>query len=139
TSLAGAFNHIRDEQAAQQLFGQAVKNQKNIQATNVQLQLWLSPELQVRELYRTKPEILFVGDLEPDENHLVTLRLEQMERGKAYEFLFRCSLPGRPANQRFRIAQASLFYDFPSMNKINEKLETNIIVEFTADANRAAE
>ena len=139
TSLAGAFNHIRDEVAAQQLFRQAVNNQKNIQATNVQLQLWLSPELQVRELYRTKPEILFVGDLEPDATHQVTLRLEQMERGKAYEFLFRCSLPGRPVNQRFRIAKATLTYDIPSMSKTAEKLETNIIVEYTADASRAAE
>jgi hypothetical protein len=139
TSLAGAFNHIRDEVVAQQLFGQAVNNQKNIQATNVQLQLWLSPEIQVRELYRTKPEILFVGDMQPDTNHVVTLRLEQMERGKAYEFLFRCSLPGRPANQRFRIAKATLMYDLPSMQKTQEKLETNIVVESTADAARAAE
>ena len=139
TSLAGAFNHIRDEVAAQQLFRQAVNNQKNIQATNVQLQLWLSPELQVRELYRSKPEILFVGDLQPDANQQVTLRLEQMERGKAYEFLFRCSLPGRPVNQRFRITKATLTYDVPSLNKMQEKLETNIIVEYTADASRAAE
>jgi hypothetical protein len=139
TSLSGGFNHIRDEAAAQMLFGQAVKNQKNIQATNVQLQLWLSPELQVRELYRSKPEILFVGDLQPDMNHQVALRLEQMERGKAYEFLFRCSLPGRPANQRFRIAKATLTYDIPSMNKTQEMLEANIIVEYTADVARAAE
>ena len=139
TSLSGGFNHIRDEAAAQMLFGQAVKNQKNIQATNVQLQLWLSPELQVRELYRNKPEILFVGDLQPDLNHQVALRLEQMERGKAYEFLFRCSLPGRPANQRFRIAKAMLTYDIPSMKKTQEKLEANIIVEYTADVARAAE
>ena len=139
TSLAGAFNHIRDEFAAQQLFGQAVNNQKNIQATNVQMQLWLSPEMHVRELYRTKPEILFVGDLQPDAQHQVSLRLEQMERGKAYEFLFRCSLPGRPANQRFRIAKASLSYDVPSLNKTQEKLETNIVVEYTADSSRAAE
>jgi hypothetical protein len=139
TSLSGGFNHIRDEAAAQMLFGQAVKNQKNIQATNVQLQLWLSPELQVRELYRSKPEILFVGDLQPDMNHQVALRLEQMERGKAYEFLFRCSLPGRPANQRFRIAKATLTYDIPSMSKTQEMLEANIIVEYTADVARAAE
>jgi hypothetical protein len=139
TSLAGAFNHIRDEVVAQQLFGAAVNSQKNVHATNVQLQLWLSPELQVRELYRTKPEILFVGDLHPDENHLVSLRLEQMERGKAYEFLFRCSLPGRPAKQRLRIAKATLIYDIPGMNKKEEKLETNVVVEFTADSERAAE
>jgi hypothetical protein len=139
TSLAGAFNHIRDETVAQQLFGQAVSNQKNIQATNVELQLWLSPELQVRELYRSKPEILFVGDLQPDSQHHVTLRLEQMERGKAYEFLFRCTLPGRPANQRFRIAKATLTYDVPSLNVTRANLETNIVVEYTADVNRAAE
>ncbi|MSQ94690.1 MAG: VWA domain-containing protein [Gemmataceae bacterium] len=139
TSLAGAFNHIRDETVAQQLFGQVVKNQKNIQATNVQLQLWLSPELQVRELYRTKPEILFVGDVQPDSQHQAVLRLEQMERGKAYEFLFRCSLPGRPVNQRFRIAKAILTYDVPSVNKTGEKLESNIVVESTADPARAAE
>jgi hypothetical protein len=139
TSLAGAFNHIRDETVAQQLFTQAVSSQKNIQATNVQLQLWLSPELQVRELYRTRPEILFVGDLQPDEQQLVSLRLEQMERGKAYEFLFRCSLPGRPANQRFRIAKATLTYDVPALNRAQEKLENNIVVEATADPQRAAE
>jgi hypothetical protein len=139
TSLAGAFNHIRDEGVAQQLFGQAIASQKNVQATNAQLQLWLSPELQVRELYRTRPEILFVGDLQPDANHQVSLRLEQMERGKAYEFLFRCSLPARPANQRFRIAKATLTYDLPSQDKLQQRLEANIVVEYTADATRAAE
>ncbi len=139
TSLAGAFNHIRDEGVAQQLFGQALASQKNVHAVNVQLLLWLSPELQVRELYRTRPEILYVGDLQPNAHHLVTLRLEQMERGKAYEFLFRCTLPPRPANQRFRIAKATLSYDLPSQNKTGQKLEANIVVEYTADAARAAE
>lgn len=139
TSLAGAFNHIRDEGVAQQLFGQALTAQKNVQATNVELTLWLSPELQVRELYRTRPEILFVGDLQPDANQQVALRLEQMERGKAYEFLFRCTLPPRPANQRFRIAKATLTYDMPGQNKVGQKLEANVVVEYTADAARAAE
>ena len=139
TSLAGAFNHIRDETVAQQLFGQAVASQRNVHATNVQLRLWLSPELQVRELYRTRPEILFVGDLQPDAEQQVQLRLEQMERGKAYEFLFRCTLPPRPADQRFRIAKATLTYDVPSQNQAQQTLETNIIVEYSADPARAAE
>src|SRR5262249_2472614 len=80
-----------------------------------------------------------VGDLQPDSQHLVSLRLEQMERGKAYEFLFRCTLPARAANQRFRIAKATLFYDIPGQKKTQEKLETNIAVEYTADSARAAE
>jgi hypothetical protein len=139
TSLAGAFNHIRDENVAQQLFGQAQAAQRNVQATNALLQLWLSPELQVRELYRTRPEILFVGDLQPDAEHQVMLRLEQMERGKAYEFLFRCTLPPRPANLRFRIAKATLTYDLPSENQQQQKLEANIVVEYSGDPARAAE
>ncbi len=139
TSLAGAFNHIRDEVVAQQLFTQAIASQKNIQATNVQLQLWLSPELQIREIYRTRPEILFVGDLQPDEKNLINLRLEQMERGKAYEFLFRCSLPARPTPQRFRLAKATLYYDLPGQTTESQKVEANIVVEITADAARAGE
>lgn len=139
TTLAGAFNHIQHENEAEQLFHQVLAGQKNIQATNVALKLWLSPDLQVRELYRTRPEILFVGDLQPDEQNQVTLRLEQMERGKAYEFLFRCTLPARPANQRLRVAKATLNYDLPTLNQQNQALETNIVVTYTADAQQARE
>ena len=118
TSLAGAFNHIRDETAAQQLFGQAVKNQKNIQATNVQLQLWLSPEIAgARALSHQAGDSVRRRSAAGHTTIRSTLRLEQMERGKAYEFLFRCSLPGRPADQRFRIAKATLTCDVPSLNK----------------------
>jgi hypothetical protein len=139
TTLAGAFNHIRTERDAEELFHQVLRSQQNVQATNVVLKLWLSPDLAVRELYRTRPEILFVGDLAPDAENLVTLNLEQMERGKAYEFLFRCTLPGRPGAQRFRIAKATLTFDLPGLDRFYEKLESNIVVEYTADPARAQE
>src|SRR5262245_45227290 len=139
SNLAGGFNHIRHEADAEQYFFQVLKGQKNIQATNVALKLWLSPELHVRELYRTRPEILYVGNLEPDANNQVSLRLEQMEHGKAYEFLFRCSLPARASNQRFRITKASLQYDLPSENRLKQPVETNIVVEYTADPARIQE
>jgi hypothetical protein len=139
TNLAGGFNHIRHEHDAEQLFFQVLHGQKNIQATNVTLRLWLSPELHVRELYRTKPEILYVGDLEPDANNQAVLRLEQMEQGKAYEFLFRCSVPARAASQRFRIAKASLQFDLPGQGLAQQAVEANIVVEYTADAARAGE
>jgi Ca-activated chloride channel family protein len=139
TTLAGSFNHIRSETDAEQLFHQVVSGQKNVQATNVLLKLWLSPEMQLRDLYRTRPEILFVGDLVPDPQNQVELHLEQMEKGKAYEFLFRCTVPRRTANQRFRIAKAGLVYDLPGLGRKQETLETNIVVEYTADAERARE
>jgi len=139
TTLAGSFNHIRSEMDADQMFLQVLSGQKNIQATNVVLRLWLSPEMQVRELYRTRPEILYVGDVQPDANNQVELQLEQMERGKAYEFLFRCTVPRRSASQRFRIAKATLTFDLPALNKRQETIESNIVIEYTADAERARE
>ncbi|MBI3411895.1 MAG: VWA domain-containing protein [Planctomycetes bacterium] len=139
TTLAGAFNHIRAEADADQLFQQVLTGQKNVKATNVGLKLWLSPEVQVRELYRTRPEILYVGDLTPDASNNVHLRLEQMERGKAYEFLFRCTLPMRSGSQRLRIAKATLTFDLPGMGLADQALETNIVVEYAADPARVAE
>jgi hypothetical protein len=138
TTLGGAFNHVRNETDAEQLFHQVFSSQKNVQATNVVLRLWLSPEIFVRELYRTRPEILYVGDLRPDAQNQVELRLEQMERGKAYEFLFRCTVPGKPS-RRFRIAKATLTYDLPSLQRQGETVETNIVVTFTDDRERTRE
>ncbi len=139
TTMSGAFNHIQHEADAEQFFEQVLIGQKNVQATNVALRLWLSPELQLRELYRTRPEILYVGDMAPDASNQVELRLEQMERGKAYEFLFRCTLPRRQAGQRFRIAKASLGYDLPGQGRRGEAVEVNLVVEYTADLERARE
>lgn len=139
TTLAGAFNHLRSESDAEQFFQQVLTGQKNVQATNVALRLWLSPDVHVREFYRTRPEILYLGDLQPDDKNQIELRLEQMERGKAYEFLFRCLVPRRGANQRFRIAKALLTFDLPGLNRREEALETNIALEYTADAERARE
>jgi Ca-activated chloride channel family protein len=138
-TLGGSFNHIRNEAEAEQLFHQVVTGQKNVQATNVALKLWLSPEMYLRELYRTRPEILFVGDVRPDAGNTVELRPEQMERGKAYEFLFRCTVPARPAGQRFRIAKATLSYDLPALDRPGETAEANVVVEYTADEQRARE
>ena len=137
STLAGSFHHVRDDNDAQQLFQQAVQGQKNVVATGAVLKLWLSPDMHVRDLYRTRPEILYVGDLEPDASNVVELPLEQLERGKAYEFLFRCVVPQRPAGQRFRLAKATLAYDLPALHRTGETVEANIVVEYTDSEEQA--
>jgi hypothetical protein len=139
TTLAGGFNHIRHEADAEQLFHQVLTGHKNVQATGVSLKLWLAPDVQVRELYRTRPEILFVGSLQPGPDNAVTLNLEQLERGKGYQFLLRCTLPRRGANQRLRVAKVTMTFDLPGLGRYQEVLQTNIIVEFSADPLRQAE
>jgi hypothetical protein len=138
-TLGGSFNHVRNETEAAQLFHQILIGQKNVQATNVVLKVWLSPEVYVHDLYRTRPEILYVGDVKPDAANMIELRPEQMERGKAYEFLFRCTVPARQAGQRFRIAKATLSYDLPALSRLGESAEVNLVVEYTADEQRARE
>jgi Ca-activated chloride channel homolog len=137
STLAGTFNHVRDEKDAEQLFQQAVLGQKNVIATNAMLKLWLSPEMHVRDFYRTRPEILYVGDVLPDSSHTVTLPLQQMEKGKAYEFLFRCLPPNKAAGQRFRLAKATLTYDLPGQQVVGATHEANIVLEFTASEDQA--
>jgi Ca-activated chloride channel family protein len=134
--FGGAYRDIKNEREAEDCFSEFLTRQKNILATNVSLQLWLSPEIFVRELYRTKPEVLFVGDMKPDSKNTVTIPIEYMEKNKAYEFLFRCNVPAKEAG-RFRLAKATLLYDLPALGVSEQRTESNIVVEFTADSERA--
>ena len=135
TTLGGAFDNIENERQAEECFRKFFTGQKNILATNVKLQLWLSPEIFVRELYRTKPEVLFVGDAHPDDGNIVTVAIEYMERGKMYEFLFRSTVPARESG-RFRLAKATLTYDVPALCVTGGRVEANIAVESSTDEGR---
>src|SRR4029079_18387841 len=89
----------------------------------------------VRELYRTKPEVLYVGDMRPDSSNTVSVPLEYMERGKVYEVLFRSTVPARDGG-RFRLAKATLSYDVPGLGVTGGRVEANIAVESTGDEGR---
>lgn len=128
----GAFNDIRNEDEARQFLCAAFDNQKNILATNVRLTLWFSPEIRVKDLYRTKPEILFVGKVDCDAQNSVGIPIEYMEKGKVYEYLFQCELPSRDVG-RFRLAKVSMIYDIPAIGIVSERCEANVVVEYTGD------
>lgn len=136
TTLGGAFRDIQNESEAERDFDEVLESQKNILATNVKLSLWMSPEILVQELYRTRPEILYVGKMTPDANNVLDVNMEYIEKGKTYEFLFRCEIPGRAAG-RFRMAKATLRYDIPALGEVDQTADANIVVEFTDDAQRA--
>jgi Ca-activated chloride channel family protein len=136
TTLGGAFRNITNEREAEDCFSEFLTTQKNILATNVSMRLWLSPEIFVRELYRTKPDVLFVGDMKPDADQAVQIPIEYMEKSKAYEFLFRCNVPARSAG-RFRIARATLTYSLPALELADQRVDANIVVECTTDKDRA--
>lgn len=136
TTLGGEFRNITHEDEATAFFEDVLARQKNILSTNTKLTLWLSPEILVKELFRTKPEILYVGKMKPNANNQIEISIEYMEKGKAYEFLFCCEVPARDAG-RFRLAKATLQYDIPTLLLSSQTAETNIAIEYTADVERA--
>jgi Ca-activated chloride channel family protein len=133
---SGAFDYIFHEEEAEQCFDRVFRSQQNILATRTTLSLWLSPEIHVQELYRTRPEILYVGAMKPDAGNVLTVPIEYMERGKEYQFLFNCKLPARKALGPFRLAKATLSYDVPSLGVKDEKAEANVVIEYTEDRAR---
>ncbi len=136
-TFGGTYRNITDEHQAETDFDEVLKNQKSTLATNVTLSLWLSPEILVKDLYRTKPEILYNDRIRPDSENQIDVPIVYMERGKVYEFLFHCEVPERDAG-RFRLGKATLHYDVPALDVRGETTSTNIVVEYTTDAERAA-
>ena len=134
---SGAFDYVFHEDDAESCFDRFFRSQQNILATNVSLSLWLSPEIHVQELYRTRPEILYVGAMKPDAGNVVRVPIEYVERGKEYQFLFQCKLPARKTAGAFRLAKATLSYDVPALGLRGQKAEQNVAVEYTDDRSRA--
>jgi Ca-activated chloride channel family protein len=135
-TAGGGFDHITDEHAAEHVFDDFFRAQKNILATRVSLALWLAPEIHVQDLYRYSPAVLYMGTMKPDASNTLTIPIEYVEKGLKYEFLFQCKVPSRPAG-RFRLARATLTYDVPALGVVGQKTEANIVVEYTDDRGRA--
>jgi hypothetical protein len=134
---SGAFDYLFNEEEAERCFDRVFASQKNIVATGVALSFWLSPEVHAQDLSRTRPEILYLGALKPNARNTAAVPVEYLERGRVYEFLFRCQVPARAEPGRFRLARASLSYDVPALGLTGGRAEANVVVEYTDDASRA--
>lgn len=130
---------INDEHGAEEFFDQILTGQKDILATRVELALWVTPEMQVSDVYRTKPDILFLGELAPGSDNVIRAPIENMVRGKVYEYLVKATVPSRPPGGRVRILKATLRYGIPALNLERAEGSVNLAIEYTEDRNRASE
>ncbi len=62
----------------------------------------------------------------------VQLTLGELSKGQGKSVLIELLFPARAAG-RFRMAQAEVSYDVPSVGLVGAKLKTDIVVDFTAD------
>jgi Ca-activated chloride channel family protein len=68
----------------------------------------------------------------------VQVSLGEMEKGQSRSILVELLVAPRPAG-RYRIAQTEISYDVPGLKLVGERVRSDILLDFTADAVQAKE
>ena len=118
-------------------FQSAVQAMQDTVVQNVQLILRLANGITPRQVWQVLPMISNLG-YRPLSDRDVQVSLGEMEKGQPRSLLVELLVGARPAGQ-YRVAQAEVSYDVPGLGIVGEKVRSDIVLEFTADATRAKE
>ncbi|MGD8791704.1 MAG: VWA domain-containing protein [Anaerolineae bacterium] len=118
-------------------FDRAVQSMQDTVVQNAQVVLRLANGVTPRQVWQVLPMISNLG-YRPLSDRDVQVSLGELEKGQPRSLLVELLVSPRPAGG-YRIAQAEINYDVPGLNLVGEKVKTDIILEFTADAAQAKE
>jgi Ca-activated chloride channel family protein len=116
-------------------FEQAVKSMQDTVVQNSQLVLRLASGVTPRQVWQVLPMISNLG-YQPLSDRDVQVTLGELEKGQPRSLLVELLISPRPAGS-YRIAQAEIAYDVPSLKLVNEKVKADIMLDFSADAIQA--
>lgn len=116
-------------------FEQAVKSMQDTVVQNAQLVLRLASGVTPRQVWQVLPMISNLG-YRPLSDRDVQVTLGELEKGQPRSLLVELLISPRPAGS-YRIAQAEIDYDVPGLKLIGEKIKTDIMLDFSADAIQA--
>jgi Ca-activated chloride channel family protein len=116
-------------------FDRAVQSMQDTVIQNAQVILRLANGVTPRQVWQVLPMISNLG-YRPLSDRDVQVSLGELEKGQPRSLLVELLVGPRPAGG-YRIAQAEINYDVPGLNLVGEKVKTDIILEFTADAAQA--
>ena len=116
-------------------FEQAVKSMQDTVVQNAQLVLRLASGVTPRQVWQVLPMISNLG-YQPLSDRDVQVTLGELEKGQPRSLLVELLISPRPAGS-YRIAQAEIGYDVPGLQLIGEKIKTDIMLDFSADAIQA--
>jgi hypothetical protein len=114
-------------------FEKLISRIENFVATNTELAVTFHKDAQVGLGYKTSPEQAFLGNLKPSAKHAVTFNVGNIERDKAYSFLFLVTVPQGDSGQEMEVCKVNLRFDIPSANVLGATLEKNTTVSYTND------
>jgi Ca-activated chloride channel homolog len=118
-------------------FQNAVQAMQDTVVQNAQLILRLANGITPRQVWQVLPMISNLG-YQPLSDRDVQVTLGELEKGHPRSLLVELLVGVRPAGQ-YRVAQAEISYDIPGLGISREKVKSDIVLEFTADAARARE
>jgi len=118
-------------------FQHAVQAMQDTVVQNAQLVLRLANGITPRQVWQVLPMISNLG-YRPLSDRDVQVGLGELEKGQPRSLLVELLVGVRPAGQ-YRVAQAEISYDIPGLGIAGEKVKSDIVLEFTADAARARE
>ena len=116
-------------------FEQAVKSMQDTVVQNAQLVLRLASGVTPRQVWQVLPMISNLG-YRPLSDRDVQVGLGELEKGQPRSLLVELLISPRPAGS-YRVAQAEISYDVPGLKLIGEKVKSDIMLDFSADAVQA--
>jgi len=124
------YHFISDPVTIPGIFSSELEGLHNVALTNARIEVRLSAGVQVREVFRSSPQIYPIKDAIPDTERALRIPLGDLETGVANSALLVLVLPPRKPG-RVRIAQASLCFDTPEARDQRENIEA--VVTYTLD------
>lgn len=103
---------------------------ENFVATNTLLKVTFHKDVQAGLAYKASPEQAFIGNMEPDDHRTVRFNVGNIERDKAYSFLFLALAPQQDSGE-LEICRLELTYDVPALGVVGETQELWVTVEYT--------
>jgi Ca-activated chloride channel family protein len=113
-------------------FDQAVQSMQDSVVQNAQMILRLASGVTPRQVWQVLPMISNLG-YRPLSDRDVQVALGELEKGQPRSLLVELLVGPRPAGT-YRVAQAEISYDVPGLKLVGEKVRSDILLSFTADA-----
>jgi Ca-activated chloride channel family protein len=124
------YHFIGDPVTIPGIFSRELEGLRNVALTNARIETRLSVGVQLKEVFRSSPQIYPLKDATPDAERALTIPLGDLEAGVANSALLVLVLPPRKPG-RIRIAQASFCYDTPETR--GQRENTEAVVTYTLD------
>jgi Ca-activated chloride channel family protein len=134
-SSGGVADLIESPDKIEAFFEQVVQSMQDTVVQNARMVFRLAGGVTPRQIWQVLPMISNLG-YRPLSDRDVQVELGELEKGQPRSLLLEMLVGARPAG-RYRLAQAEISYDVPGLNLVGEKVKTDILLEFTADAARA--